>query len=77
MLPLNAHCSRNSARGRLEQEYLSILRCCMQIDGKTASAIKSKALCHSLLEVYLGSNPVSPDAKQTIGSGLASMLAHE
>lgn len=59
------------------QRGLSTLRCFMQIDGKTASAIKSKALCRSLLEVYLGSNPVSPDAKQTIGSGLASMLAHE
>ena len=60
-----------------KKRWLSTLHCFMQIDGKTASAIKSRALCHSLLGVYLGNNPVSPDAKQNIGSGLASMLAHE
>lgn len=46
-----------------------------QIDGKDAGTIKSPALCQSLLGVYLGEKAVSPDAKESIGSGLAAMLA--
>jgi hypothetical protein len=50
---------------------------CLQIDGREASTIRSRALCHSLLGVYLGNSPVSPDAKENIGAGLAAMIAQE
>lgn len=46
-----------------------------KIDGKLAGTIRSRALCEAVLGVYLGRDPVSPDAKQNIGSGLATMLA--
>lgn len=49
----------------------------LQIDGKHAGTIKSRALCQSLLGIYLGSSPVSPDAKESIGTGLAALVSHE
>ncbi len=48
-----------------------------QIDGKHAGTIKSKDLCQSLLAIYLGPSPVSPDAKDSIGTGLAGLVSSE
>lgn len=46
-----------------------------KIDGKDAGTVQSPALCQSLLGVYLGKSAVSPDAKESIGSGLAKLIA--
>ena len=35
--------------------------------------IKSPLLTRTLFDVYLGSNPVSPDAKDSIGRGLKNL----
>lgn len=48
-----------------------------KIDEKFASAIYSKSLCRSLLGIYLGASPVSPDAKASIGTGLATLITTE
>lgn len=48
-----------------------------QIDDKFAGTIYSQALCRSLLGIYLGPSPVSPDAKTSIGSGLAHLVSKE
>lgn len=45
-----------------------------RIDGKEKAALSSRALCESLLDIYLGRDPVSPDAKRAFGEGLASMM---
>lgn len=44
------------------------------IDGKDVGTIKSKDLTKALLDVYLGGNPVSKDAKLSFGQGLAEMV---
>jgi len=44
------------------------------IDGKEVGVIKSANLVKALYGVYIGSDPVSPDAKKDIGYGLAALL---
>lgn len=44
-----------------------------QIDEKQVGVIKSPLLTRTLFDVYLGSNPVSPDAKDSIGRGLKNL----
>ncbi|KAK9816941.1 hypothetical protein WJX72_007231 [[Myrmecia] bisecta] len=44
-----------------------------RIDDKQIGTIKSKALCDAIFEIYLGADPVSKDAKESIGIGLARL----
>ncbi|GBF94321.1 hypothetical protein Rsub_06943 [Raphidocelis subcapitata] len=46
-----------------------------KIDGKQVGAIESPELVRALFDIYLGKDPVSPDAKKSFGAGLASLLA--
>jgi hypothetical protein len=46
-----------------------------KVDGTVRSTVSSPTLCHSLLDIYLGPDPVSHDAKQSFGEGLATLLA--
>lgn len=45
-----------------------------QIDGKQVGTIQSPALVKALFDIYVGSDPVSSDAKRSIGKGLAALL---
>lgn len=45
-----------------------------KIGGKQAGTISSPALCESLFDIYLGTNPVSPEAKTNFGANLASVI---
>jgi hypothetical protein len=45
-----------------------------RIDGKEKASLASRALCESLLDIYLGKDPVSPDAKKAFGEGLAALM---
>jgi hypothetical protein len=45
-----------------------------RIDGRDMPALASRALCEALLDIYLGKDPVSPDAKRAFGDGLAAMM---
>lgn len=44
------------------------------IDGAQVGRLSSKALSQALWGIYLGPDPVSPDAKQTLGTSLAAAL---
>ena len=46
-----------------------------QVDGKVVGSIRSRALCESLQSIYMGSEPVAPDAKQSFAEGLSHMLS--
>jgi len=46
-----------------------------QVNGKVVGTVKSRALCESLQAIYMGPDPVSPDAKQSFADGLSLMLA--
>lgn len=48
-----------------------------QVDNKQIGVIKSPLLTRTLFDVYLGHNPVSPDAKQSIGRGLVNLAIEE
>lgn len=37
-------------------------------------SISNGSLTHSLLDIYLGANPVSKPAKESFGQGLAAMV---
>jgi hypothetical protein len=43
--------------------------CCFQV-----GTIQSPALVKALFDIYVGSDPVSSDAKRSIGKGLAALL---
>jgi hypothetical protein len=43
-------------------------------DGKELGSLGSRALSETLMDIYLGNNPVSPVAKAAFGQGLASMI---
>lgn len=43
--------------------------CCRQV-----GTIQSPALVKALFDIYVGSDPVSSDAKRSIGKGLAALL---
>eukprot|EP00879_Flechtneria_rotunda_P020668 GHRR01021747.1.p1 GENE.GHRR01021747.1~~GHRR01021747.1.p1 ORF type:complete len:142 (+),score=49.56 GHRR01021747.1:228-653(+) len=45
-----------------------------KIDGKQVGNIASPALVKALFDVYVGPDPVSADAKASIGRGLAALL---
>ena len=45
-----------------------------KIDGTQKGSISSTSLCRSLFDIYLGADPVAPEAKSTFGSNLASIL---
>ena len=45
-----------------------------KIDGAQKGVINSPSLCRSLFDIYLGQDPVAPDAKLTFGSTLAANL---
>ncbi|GIL81042.1 hypothetical protein Vretifemale_10171 [Volvox reticuliferus] len=47
-----------------------------KIGGQQKGVITSSALCSSLFDIYLGSDPVSKDAKDTFGRNLAASF-HE
>lgn len=47
------------------------------IDNKEVGTIKSPNLCKALFDTYLGSNPVSPSAKESISQGLARMVTQD
>ncbi len=46
-------------------------------DGMQVGIIKSPLLTRTLFDVYLGQNPVSPDAKQSIGRGLVNLAIED
>lgn len=43
-------------------------------DGKEIGSFQNKHLSNTLLDIYIGKDPVSPGAKQEFGHGLASMI---
>ncbi len=45
-----------------------------KIDGEELGSIKSKTLVRAFMRMYLGPNPVSPDARDSFGKGLAGLL---
>ena len=45
-----------------------------RVDGREAGTIASRELTHTLFDIYLGPDPVSRDAKDAFGLGLAGML---
>ena len=45
-----------------------------QIDGREAGTVRSRALCESLQTIYMGPDPVAPDAKASFAEGIARML---
>ena len=45
-----------------------------RIAGRERAPVQSRALCESLLDIYLGRDPVSPEAKKAFGDGLAAMM---
>jgi hypothetical protein len=45
-----------------------------RVDGVDRGSVRSRALCESLLDIYLGRDPVSPDAKRAFGEGLAALM---
>ena len=45
-----------------------------QIDGREAGSVRSRALCESVQTIYLGPDPVAPDAKASFAEGIARML---
>ena len=45
-----------------------------KVDGKAKGSIASPALCGALFDVYLGSDPVAPEAKASFGRTIASVL---
>lgn len=48
-----------------------------QVDNKKVGIIKSSLLTRTLFDVYLGRDPVSPDAKHSIGRGLVNLAIEE
>ena len=45
-----------------------------KVDGTQKGSIASSSLCSSLFDIYLGSDPVAPDAKETFGKSLAASI---
>ncbi len=45
-----------------------------QIDGREAGTVRSRALCESMQTIYMGPDPVAPDAKASFAEGIARML---
>ncbi|KAF8060612.1 FAP2 [Scenedesmus sp. PABB004] len=45
-----------------------------QIDGKQVGSISSPALVKALFDIYVGPDPVSDEAKRSIGRGLAALV---
>eukprot|EP01025_Chloroclados_australasicus_P009000 TRINITY_DN13395_c1_g1_i1.p2 TRINITY_DN13395_c1_g1~~TRINITY_DN13395_c1_g1_i1.p2 ORF type:complete len:262 (-),score=30.42 TRINITY_DN13395_c1_g1_i1:386-1132(-) len=45
-----------------------------KINGKTSGSVQSQVLCNSIFDIYLGSDPPSPQAKEQIGKGLMQVL---
>uniref|UniRef100_A0A383W2M2 Chalcone isomerase domain-containing protein n=1 Tax=Tetradesmus obliquus TaxID=3088 RepID=A0A383W2M2_TETOB len=45
-----------------------------QIDGKQVGSIQSPALVKALFDIYVGPDPVSADAKKSIGKGLVALM---
>ncbi|KAF6264171.1 chalcone isomerase [Scenedesmus sp. NREL 46B-D3] len=45
-----------------------------QIDGKQVGTIQSPALVKALFDVYVGPDPVSADAKNSIAKGLVALM---
>ena len=46
-----------------------------QVDGKEVTSVRSRALSESVQTIYMGSDPVAPDAKKGFAEGIARMLA--
>lgn len=44
-------------------------------DGREIGSLQNSALSNTLLEIYLGNDPVSPTAKDSFGEGLANLIA--
>ena len=45
-----------------------------KIDGVQRGSISSPSLCRSLFDIYLGTDPVAPEAKTTFGKSLAAVF---
>lgn len=45
-----------------------------KIDGTQRGSISSLSLCRSLFDIYLGTDPVAPEAKTTLGKSLAAVF---
>lgn len=45
-----------------------------KVDGKTKGTIASPSLCGALFDIYLGADPVAPEAKASFGKSIASIL---
>ena len=51
-----------------------LCRLLTQIDGKEVGTVRSRALCESVQTIYMGPDPVAPDAKASFAEGIARML---
>lgn len=49
-------------------------RLSVSVDGRAAKPILSAPLCSALFDVYLGKDPVVPEAKAAFGAALAAVL---
>jgi len=45
-----------------------------RVEGRVIGQIDSPELCRALFDIYLGKDPVSPDAKEDFGKGVAGLL---
>lgn len=45
----------------------------IEINGKVAGTLKSRAVCWALFDTYLGSEPVSASAKQAFIDGISAL----
>ena len=45
-----------------------------KIDGKSKGTIASTSLCGALFDIYLGSDPVAPEAKTSFGKTIAAVI---
>ena len=45
-----------------------------RVDGAPRSTVRSAVLCRALLDIYLGPDPVSRDAKAAFAAGIAGLL---
>ena len=55
-------------------DFTTLCRLATQIDGREAGTVRSKALCDSVQTIYMGPDPVAPDAKASFAEGIARML---
>lgn len=48
---------------------------CLQLDGAPAMCLRSPKLAHALFDVYIGDDPISPEARKNFVEGGARVVA--